>query len=337
MRYLYVIVLGMACLLGGCGHSDTFEVSGVVEGNASINLRIVYTNGGSPTVAVTAATDGKFAFSGNSDKPALVEIYDNDYRLMGRFMAVNGEDIELVLPRSNPYSIAVKGNELSQRWVAYLNEKEPIFNSKDVEARNRAVADYVTAHPDDEVSTLLIMTEFVTSGDRAVQADSLMALISEAARMPAITSGYATLLQRVSSATSHKPIKHIPYLAPKNTPKILYPEDKDLSFIAFTDNAARDSVLKVIRRVAERQRGRRLGVYDLSVDPDTLVWSRTIRRDSADWVQGWVAGSVSGPALYELGIPEIPYFIITDSAGVSLWRGSEASKAEEFINNRIKE
>ncbi len=87
----------LALMATACGDSEQFAIEGTVEDAPAINLRVVYYSNGKVFSGVTATTEGKFRFTGVAPKRALVEIFDNDYRLMCRTVASNGDMLEVKL------------------------------------------------------------------------------------------------------------------------------------------------------------------------------------------------------------------------------------------------
>lgn len=325
-------------LLAGCGHGDSFRVKGTMDDGSSINLRFVYYTDGTVRTALTASTEGKFEFEGRSANPAAVEVYDNDYRLLGRFVASNGEDIGLRINRKNPYLGKASGNDVNLALTEFYNANADMLAGQDVVARNKAVAEYVKSHPDSPVSRLLLVTEFdASSSDASLLADSLFRLMAPEAQLADIAEPFACLNAHLVDEQAHTPVIAITYKSKGNRTSTFIPQRTPFSVISVSDGThGRDSVLEALRTLARHEKGGRLAVIDLSVDPDTIAWARTVRTDSATWAQGWVAGSISGQSLDRLGISAIPYFILTDSTGTQLWRGSSAAeivaRAEKLIS-----
>lgn len=323
-RLLYALVATLAALTVGCGgHSDKFVISGFIEGKPSTNVRVIYFTNGNIATGITVANEGKFTFEGVSADNALIVIYDNEYRLLGRTVARNGEDVDLRIVPANPAAITAKGNEIAERWSSFLKDNAEVAD------RREAVKAYVEAHRADPLAALLVMTEIDASGPDASMADSLMSLIDIEARANDITAGYCALLDRVSSATSSAPISAINYMALGGRQRVFMPRKAQRNLIAIVSHyRGRDSVITSLREIPKRKD---LELIELSIDQDTMVWSRDARLDSTWWEHGWVGGTISGQALKRLGIPSIPYFIVTDSAGAQLWRGSSVSHAAQFV------
>ncbi|MCM1033247.1 MAG: hypothetical protein NC405_05765 [Odoribacter sp.] len=325
----FIAITILALVAAACGHSDSFVVKGRLTNGATTNLRIIYYSGHKVMTGVTAATDGGFAFEGKSPSDALIEIYDNEYRLLGRTVARNGQDVEVSVNPGNISEFTSKGNEIAERWTSFTSGNK---NTTGAAQRNAAIARYVGEHPGDPLSAFLIMTEFDSTGSAYSTADSLLTLLTPEARAEEITAGYRALLNRVSSATSHSTVSAIPYITSGNHPRVFLPREASMSLIAIsTREVMRDSVLELMRDMRGRVAKGKFAIMDFSVDADTISWSRGLRRDSVNWPAGWIAGSISGTALGRLGIPATPYYIIVDSDGRQLWRGTSAYGARQFI------
>ncbi len=332
-KIFYAAIGALSLITVACGHPDTYRVEGEIAEKPTMNLRVVSYGDEGTTQAVTAAREGKFGFESKAADARMVEIYDNDYRLLARFMATNGDDISLEVPRSNPYQVRAKGNELSARWSKFLNDNEAALT----ENANKVVAAYVGEHREDALSTLLLLTEYDASGEAgSAAADSLAALIAPEARLGSISAGLMAQLEHLNSAASREPVKAIPYFTTDRKTATLRPGGAKLNLLAITaDGTGHKEVADELRKIARHTAPGKLKLYDLSTAQDTLVWRRSIRPDSATWTQGWVGGGISSSALGRLAVPEVPYFIVTDSAGRQIWRGASAEEARSFIVSKL--
>ena len=327
MQCFRIFILAViAAVVTACGHDDTFHVKGELDDGASINLRFVYYTNGGVASGITASNNGKFMFEGRSASLALVEVYDNDYRLMGRFVARNGEDIDLRLNRKNPYLTKASGNELTARLTAFLNANADNLMASTA-SRNNAVAEYVRAHPDDAVADILLATEFDAAGFAAL-ADSLHELILPDARFNSVSGPVASQLAMGGAKAETALADGIVYRMSGNREAEFGKSRKGLAMLVLSDRRdGRDSVLSALRRMARHVAKDRFELIDLNMDPDTTIWRHTVAADSATWTQGWMPGGVMGRGVERLGVPTLTYFILADSAGTQLWRGSSATLA----------
>ena len=322
-------------IMAACGHSDSFRIKGTLADGASINLRFLYYTNNAVRSALTASTDGKFELEGHSPAPTAVDVYDNEYRLLGRFIAENGDDITITIDRKNPYNNKVKGNPLSDELTSFYNSYADTLSSADIATRNRAVAAYASAYPDSPVALMLLATEFDAS-DRndAILCDSLLRSLSSAAHVIDLAVPFASITAHIADTAARQPIHALTYKAKNNRTQTVSTSRSAYSAIAIRDSHhGRDSVLEAIRKLAKHRKKEKFALLDLNVDSDTLVWTRTTKNDSADWQQGWAAGAVSGLTLGHLGIPAVPYFILVDSTGRQLFRGTSST---EWISTAVE-
>lgn len=340
---MHFILAAVLVLSASCGHGDSFRVKGTVADSSSINIRFVYYTDGDIRTGLTASIQGEFEFEGNTPELAAVEVYDNDYRLLGRFMAANGDDIDLTIDRKNMYLNKMNGNKVNKALTEFYNANAESLAAPDSYERNKIIVDFVAQNPSEPIARLLVATELDASSDEgAILADSLLKLLDPAVADISIAEPFRRLANQVNQESASQPIQAITYKAPGNHTTTFAAQRQRLSVIAISDvNHGRDSVLKSLRKLANHEKEGRMALLDLNVDADTMVWKRTIRTDSATWEQGWVAGSISGMSLERLGIPGVPYFIMVDSAGNQLWRGRSAteivSRAIESISDMDQE
>nr|MDE6464126.1 DUF4369 domain-containing protein [Muribaculaceae bacterium] len=118
----HIIIILTALLLCACGDEERFRISGSIDGNPTMNMRVGYYADGTFQSLITAARDGKFEFYGSSPAGTVVEIYDYDNRLLGRTYAANGQEIELRLDRNSPHRLHASGNEAAAAWADFLRQ-----------------------------------------------------------------------------------------------------------------------------------------------------------------------------------------------------------------------
>ena len=337
MRILPTLLcMTLALIAASCGHPDSFRIEGEIADAPTMNLRLVYSSPRGVISAVTASRDGKFRYEGAATRPSVVEIFDNEYRLLGRVVAVNGEDITVRLDRANPFAATASGDALAEQWTAWLAGRADRLRSATPAERNAIIAGYVAAHPSDPVSALLVMTDYDSSIDPAAAA-ALWASIDVQACPAHITGGYAAQLARVDSAAIQEPIRPIPYMTRSGKIDTLRPADRHVTLIAFTGagDSGRDSIVKMLREMARHSGKGKLRVIDLSLTPDTVEWRRAVEEDSATWTQGWIAGGISASAVSGLAVPAVPYFIVTDSAGRRVAATPEAGLARSAAIGKL--
>lgn len=331
---LIALITLLATVISGCSGPDSFEVKGHVKGDATINLRALYYVDGALQSSIFPADRGSFSFKGRAPEGAVVEILDNDYRLLGRFYAENGDEIDVTIDPKSPAAMKVeKGNEAAIRWAQWLNANAKILDGRNSKAINALVAKYVKAHPQDIVSTLIVTTVYDASADPE-GASRLLSSIAPEARPTALTEALATLLTYADTSAGKRRVSPLTLMARNDTVTTFSPRKHRLSLLVFSDeNSGRaDSIVPALRRLRKAHTDKALGIIDISLDTDTLAWQSSTRNDTDTWDAAWGTGGIASAALRPLAIPRLPYFIVTDSVGSQIYRGASISQALKKID-----
>ncbi|MDE6286044.1 MAG: DUF4369 domain-containing protein, partial [Muribaculaceae bacterium] len=279
MKHLLPLLLLLVAV--ACADDSRFTVKGTMEGAPTTNLRFAYYNGNAFVQGLTAVRDGEFTFGGVTREPAVIELFDNEYRPLGRLYAANGDEITCHVDPANPYRLTASGNLELQRWTRWLNDHAAPLLLQSV--ADSLVETYVAAHPADVVSTLLVVTMADASTPGGLhRADSLLSLIEPAARPMAITGSFNALIEATlqgPDARLHDIVAHI-FNHGRDTLRIA---DAPLWLITVSTDGPdrRDSLLPLLREAAAGKKAP--AVLDISLDPDTTAGRRSVRRDSATW------------------------------------------------------
>lgn len=320
--------------MAGCGHSDTYRMTGTLNDGSTQNMRVLAYSGGAVGPSITAALEGKFDFEHPLREVALIELYDNDYHLLARFIARPGDDISLEIDHSNRYLNKVDGNADSREWTSFLNSNAAILADGTPAERNALIADYVGKHPESRVSEMLLLTEFEVTGHEDA-ADSLYRLLSPELLENGLSTDFGETVARMS-AGRHARISPITYIRHGNYTETFDPAKASLNlYVLEAESGGRDTIQPEIKKLARLEKPGCLAILDLGLHQDSIPWSREVRGDSATWAQGWLAGGVSAPVIEELAVPQLPYYIIADSTGTQLWRGPSLTLAVSEIMSRI--
>lgn len=325
------VILAIAAF--SCGDSESFTIEGSIEGNPTMNLRFIYSSNGTLIRGLTAARNGKFEYKGVTSTPTILQILDNDYRPLGWLYVANGNHITCKLVRNNPYAISVSGSEVSERWAAFLNKNASDLSTS---SSNDVIESYVATHPNDIMSTLIVLTSYDASRD-ALRADSIMSSIDPSVRPSYLVDGFNSMLQRLVSRSVDAKVAPIPFFNLKDSLTDFQPSARPWSVIAVSDaNSGRaDSIVPTFRKLYAKKNRKVLQIIDFSVDRDTIAWHKSVSADSAQWNQGWAPGSIASPGIDRLAIPTVPFFIVVDSTGRSALRTPSVSVLEAFVDSCI--
>lgn len=330
LNTIVIILLGVVA--ASCSDTERFRISGTIAGEPSMNLRIKYYNDGAYRMGVTSADKGKFEFFGHSKQPVMVEITDYAHRTLARIVARNGETYDLAIDPADPYALTADGSDINKRWSGFLRDNADALRTDP----SPVVADYIADHPDDLLSTILLVTLY-RSGSDAEAADSLLSGIAAAARPSSLVDGYNTLLGRLVAMPDSTDRLTVQYIDRRDTLHTVDPADASVTLISISTKTAprADSIVPMMRRL-HRRRTDGIAVADILVDYDTFEWKRATRPDTAVWPQGWAPAGIAGPALSRLRLASHPCIVVLDSAGTELYRGTSSATAEAIALSHAK-
>lgn len=338
LRIPAIVLLCVLVLLSSasCADDSRFVVSGELVGNANMNLRYSYDTPAGFRSAVVAVRDGKFQFSGSSAQPTLLEMFEHDYTPLGRLYIANGEEVHVTLTRGRPEDIKVSGSETNGRWTDFLNKNSEAL--RDSARVARVIADYIGAHPDDIVGTLLLVSHYPVKSN-PLQADSLLTSIEPQARPEFIAGGLAYLIRRVAHEGAERKLDSLCYISEKNRVASLSPRGRKATLFFFSEKEAQrpDTLLKTLLKLSARQS---VAVADIYLSADTMAWRRMLRSERLKFEndgavrRGWLPGNLGAPQLQNLGIPGLPYVLVCDSTGAAIYRGGEIAEAVNTLTHK---
>ena len=337
MRKFNVLMIMLLVLLTGCGNDEEFVIDCNIRGLGSEGVEMTYINRGVQR-AVFHPVDGKVTLRGSSAEPVLVEVSTSDGRPLFTCIAANGDELDVKMDTDTPGKIEIKGNDASRDYSRFISANDSLLRSGDVAAVNRLVAEEVRSHPDRISSAAILVTCFNARGYE-LEADSLVNVLKADARPSGVVGAFPGKVGEQVSADARGPVKAITvYCGHQNDRDTViryWPSSQSYTLIAVTGRNKGDSVRKVLRTLTDSLHQRRFKALELCVMADSVAWELSIRRDSAKWMQGWLPGSVANPAIRNLQIPSVPFFIVANSMGRQVYRGHSLSAADDSIRHRL--
>lgn len=250
MFRLLLSVIFAALLAVSCSKPKEFTVEGTLSDGSTINMRAIYIDNGHLENLVFPTDKGSFTLRGSSADGTIVELLTNDYRVLGRFYAKDGDKIKLKIDPKSPNKISIEGNEVSQRWAKVLNDNARLLDSRDRHGINAFVAKYVAAHRDDLVATLLLLTAYDWAADPA-GAEKLLSSIAPEARPSSLVDGYSMNLARVGKRATEARIVPFSYLDERDSLANFNPRRQKLALLSFSDDLSgrADSIVPGLKRI----------------------------------------------------------------------------------------
>lgn len=338
MRHLLIKTMAVWALvmLAACGADKEFRIDGRVDGFGTGNLRLVYYNGeGVQSIAATAV-DGRFMVTGKLSKPAMIRVYTNNGTVVGRLIVEPGETVEAVFNLTDPLNIKLDGNDDSERYAKFITENAGLLRSGNRSAINAAVDKYVAANPQRAVSGLL-MADYYDSNGYEQRAMELIALLGRDARNTAALDGLRDMLQTLSYPADSLALTPMRLFCYGDSLTTLDPGRAPLTMICLTtaDNRGADSINAAIDMIRNGKHKHDTQFADISCDSDTAAWKQSVRQQtdssatSKSILRFWAPSAYNIAAFEKMPVRRVPWFIVADSTGRVLYRGSSVASARK--------
>lgn len=326
----------LLALLTSCDDSTDFTITGTIEGAGMQTVRIIYYARGAVQENTAQAENGKFVITGESPDPTLVTLSMPGSGTLAMFVVSNGDEIKCKIDMNDPLTAEVKGNRTSKALAEFNRDNAELIRSGDYRTLNGVIADYIRKHPSDMTSTVLLTTRFYTPGYE-LTADSLLTAIDPSARPAAVIQNFSSMLAAQLTKEVRGEVPAMALYSSTDSIKTYGPNRQAYSLISFVgDNRmSRDSIIPRLRALHTSYPIRRLRVMEISMALDSAAWKSSIAGDSARWLQAWAPGTVAGTAIRRLSVPRIPFFVVCDSTGTQLYRGSSITAAETLLRSKI--
>lgn len=335
---IYFLTALLAVVSCGCSKQRYFKVKGEIEGLGSQTVTMLYYSAGG-LQRTTAHGDGTGAFElhGESAIPTLAVVSLSDGTVIANLVAENGNNITLEGELNHPMDIKVKGSGPSSAIAKWQKENAEILASGNAGAINQAVKRFVESNKGSIASTAIVVTHFRVAGYETL-ADSLMTIIDTDARPGSVVQNFSSVLATQLSSKTLATVKPMLLFSATDTTFYFVPSAQKISLLAFVPElrSCRDSIVPQLAALKLKYKDRRFDVVEFASGLDSLQWRNSIKPDSASWHQVWAPASVSAPAVRNLAVPRIPYFIVVDSAGNQVLRTHSISAANDAVRRSLK-
>ncbi|MDE7451944.1 MAG: DUF4369 domain-containing protein [Paramuribaculum sp.] len=334
--FYHILVLFAGIIATGCGKSDSFSVSGTIEGAGSSIVELLYCNNGSYTRLSTHSENGNFTLTGSAPAPAVAFLSVNGGAPLVQLTVRDGADIHCKINPTKPFEVRMKGDKINKLYARFLNANAEVISSGNPVRINAAVKDFVERNRKSMAATVAVITQF-RAADNEIAADSLLGIISADARPTSLLANYHDVLAGQLTTESRESVSSMTLIGRNDSVVRYTPYRHSATLIAFTgdDKISRDSILPKLRSLRNDYSDKRLAVLEVNTSPDSTTWKRVTEKDSATWSQVWKPGNVAAPPFRRLSIARVPFFIIVDSVGNQQHRGSSISVAERFVREKI--
>lgn len=331
-----VLSVFVGMLASACDDNPGFRISGTVDGLGTRHISLIYAADGELHTVTTTAIDGKFSFEGMSRDYTIAELAGPQGRIFSHILVRNGDNIKCNLDIDDPYKLELSGTSAVKQWSRFLTGNREVLTDGTPEMVNDLVEKYVADNPGNVLSSLMLLTLY-DARDNESKASKLFASLSPDARPDKLVMSYRLLLSQQNNATINTKVKTLTFKNDKDSVMRFVPLRSSYSLLCFAPDAkiTPDTMKRTIFPAFERYPRKRLRVVEISCAQDSAQWRHSVDRDSVDWIRTWIPAGPASPMLYDLSIPSLPYYILADSTGNQVYRGTSAKAAVDSLTRRL--
>lgn len=271
--------------------------------------------------------------------PTLVYISDASSPSNSIVVYANrGDKLKITGEGKDMWTWSVKGNKLSERWSEWRNGAASV--KSDRKALEKSISDYVEKNPSDELSALLMITEWDRRENpegflklwNAIDKDVRTQDLNEMAGSSDLFGVQFTVKADGSLSLSNDPkLKSVVFRSLDNGVDTLRFNKVNASILYFftENNSDRKEALDTLKSLSKAYPDslKRI-ICDISVDTDSMAWRGSIRRDSLKGaVRAWLPYGLSDENMVKLGVYRIPWIIVKDKSGAVKYAGTDLKEA----------
>ena len=339
-RILSICACFMALMLGSCVKNEfkvDFEFPKDHIGNYLLSYYAWDSHKGRWIERTTSIQEGVASVDGVTRLPTLV--YVSDASQSGNSMIIyveRGDKIKISGDGRDMASWSVTGNKLSERWSDW--RKDAYTQKKDTVAFHKSIGQYVKKNPKDELSAILLLTEwnrrkdpegFVTlwnSIDKGSRGQQLVEMcgVSDLLGTEFITTAEGTL-----EYAKDPGVKTLILRSRDNGVDTLkFTRPSLLYFFTENNTARRETIDSVKMLVKAYPDSSKRVMADIYVDSDSTTWVNAIRRDSVKgMVRAWMPRGVVSEEMVRMGVTRLPWYIVKDKGAKEVYAGDDLAKA----------
>ena len=329
----YFTLVLMALVLAACS-SDSFKIEGNIANLNGLPVRVVF-QGDSSIVDEQVELDkkGRFSFKGSSAKPVIVSLLNHNNETLAMVVAANGDHIKVKGDATKAVAIKVKGNKVNEGWQMFRDEHAAFYTDSNPSRLNAAIEKYVREHPDDMLSTVLLMADYSDYSDRDKVDNMLKAIELQARPESLITSFRAT--SRGAKGSHYPRLMNLTlFKHGGDFEEIDLKGRVNLLSMWANPPKGRENTNRQLADFVEHFQGA-IHVIDILTESDTLRWHQTIADDPKTWPHYWAPGGPLEQGLQLLGVNTMPWYAVTDSTGLVVYSGPNLADAKKKANETI--
>lgn len=317
-------------LLTACGDAGKFTVEASFDNVSSPTLRVVFMSDSGLTDATVPRDErGTIRIAGHSSQPTLLFITGDRNTVLARAIVTGGDKLKVHGDARIPDDLLITGNQASERWLKFRTVHDELYDNAPCTALDDSIIAYATAHRDDITSAVLLLCDH-SSALTDQKALAAFAALEPAARPAGITASAATLAALVTEAPDRV-----------DELRLISNDGKRLTTVSLTGKptvtlcwSPIDSVYKAHHNFLDNlSRQGQAAIIDIDVDGDSAKWQRSLKGIAGKpWTHLWAPAGPLEPGIETLAVGRTPLYVVNDSAGTVLYRGSDTTAVRRALS-----
>lgn len=326
------LLICLTALMAACG-KKAFNIVFSLPPETNANYTAIFyasdKRGGMTMETVAVISQGKGELKGPAVNPTVVYLFPGKGQPIVIY-AERGDNIEVAGADMNPFSWTVSGNDINKELSAWRNDNAASLAKNNPDTTNLAVARYVYAHPESQISPLLLLTSFDRKAD-----ETLFRRLWQALTPDSDPRKWADIVGRadIPAASTRVPgkLRSLALRSLATGLDTIHTDSVKATILFFWNNGQKDrsqhiDSLKVLTKEYPDSSSRTIA--DICLDPDSLSWRSPLRRDSLKGVvRMWAPAGMADQKLMKLGVTRSPYYLVISPDGMQRYRGSDQEDA----------
>ncbi len=329
VRIFCILVLLMAT---GCTKNE-FYLEFDLATDVTANYKVVYyasnSKGGMMVESVATVSEGKGSLRCVTYNPVLLYLYSGQSEPVVIY-ARRGQKIPIQGSGKNPVQWEIGGNDINEELSKWRHAYETQLASGNRTEMDKAVAEFVSRNPDSEIAPLLLLTGFSRHDN-----EPLFRTLWRSLRTPTSAPDWLTMVgrsdiqnQRVMTPAT---LKSMTMRSLHNGVDTIRPASAKATALFFWQNGidSRRTLIDSVKAMTKEwpDSARRI-IADVSLDADSISWKSPLRSDSLhDVARLWAPSGLADPALRDLNVCRVPFYIILNPEGQQVYRGDDLPEA----------
>ena len=304
-----MFMLGLLSLATSCTDSD-FTINAQLDGTPDNMVTICYVgNQGLVTERMMVEQGNQLTYKGSSDDYTMLWIWDTQRQLIAQMVVRNGDRLTVKSDGLQLPTLDIKGNEVTEQWMKFRKSNQEAIDNHDTEAINRLIEQQIAQHPDQLLSTVLLVADYSQLDNSKVK--QLLQSIKPDARPDRLVNTLEYLIEQHKQHTGI--IRSLTLYRYNTGVQDLQMFNKSAALLFWSRyDTNRQAYVDSLRAISQRS-GDNIVIADILVDTDTTQWTQNIKQQSSTWTHWWAPGGMMDHMLQSIAIERTPMIILTDS------------------------